>query len=178
MHCVWGKAGYQVGRGPDPSAGSGPRGPEAFLPVPETVFLWAPPPSSDLEPAAWQETAASHAAQGRYLLKEHHKKIRHKHHNLHNADLDIGTSFTFLHNPPWSKQRVMQRQRGIFGVQGVIRTQPGDYWLHGDVGKTKRSRSKRVGDAWVHVWIVALIGGHQLGQGSLTKHSWQIMLPG
>lgn len=72
----------------------------------------------------------------------------------------------------------MQRQRGILWVKGVIWTQTVHYWLNSDVSKTERRRSKRVGDAWVNIWIIPLVAGHQLGHGTLTKHPWQVVLPG
>lgn len=72
----------------------------------------------------------------------------------------------------------MQRQRGILGVAGVSWSQPGHHWLHGDVGKTKRGSGEDVGDAGIHLRIVALVGRHETRRGIFAEHPWQVVLPG
>lgn len=72
---------------------------------------------------------------------------------------------------------MVQRQRGMLGVGGVLWPQPGHDWLHGDVGKTKRSSCKDVSDAGIHLGIIILIGRHQMRRGALTEDPRQVVLP-
>lgn len=73
---------------------------------------------------------------------------------------------------------MMQRQRRVPGVHPVSGPKPAHHRLHRDVGEAEGGRGEDVGDAGIHLGVVALIRRHEARQGLLPQDPWQVVLPG